>query len=152
MQSSPQPTYEERVADIKASDARQTTWRIAAALLIGLVMLNVVMVIYTRSPFSAWFAITNGINLILALALGQLRPWARYLTILRVLLGVLLAFVGIVQGATIDFIVTTLLLVGIALPLIGPPKMAKNIVGILLFVAGLFVSMAAVITQLVVVG
>lgn len=152
MEPSPQPTFEERVAQLQAIGARQTAWRVAAALLVGLVTLNAVMVIYTRSPFSVWFVLVNSINLLLAVGLAQLRAWARYLTVLRALLGILLALVGVAQGALIDFIITALLLAAIALPLIGRPQPVKNVAAALLFAAGVFATMAAVISQLVVVS
>ncbi len=152
MEPSPHPTFEERVTQLQAIDARQTAWRLAAALLIGLITLNAVTVIYTRSPFSAWFVLVNSINLLLAVGLAQLRSWARYLTVLRALLGMLLALTGVAQGALIDFVITALLLTGIALPLIGRPRPVKNVVAAVLFAAGVFATMAAVISRLVVVS
>lgn len=145
-----QPTYEERVAELQAASARQKAWLVAAALLGGLILLNTLMVIYTRAPFSALFVVTNGINLLLIVGLLQMRSWARILTILRAALAVLLALVGISQSNIIDFGVTTFLFAGIALPLIGPPHAIKNIVAALLFMVGLFGTMAALVTQLVV--
>lgn len=120
-------------------------------MLIALTVLNVAMVILTGSLFSVWFMLSNGLNLLLAAGLLRGWPWTRYLTILRALLGVLLGLVGVSQGAIIDFVITTLLLGGIGLPLIGRATRLKNALGFLLFALGAVGTLIALMTQLVVV-
>jgi hypothetical protein len=147
-----EPTLEERLAELQAVSARQQAWFTAAALLGGLILLNTLMVIYTRGPFSALFVVANGANLILVVGLLQMRSWARFLTILRAALGIGLALVGMSQTNMIDLAVTIALFAGIALPLVGPPHIIKNIAAALLFAIGVFAAMAAVVTQLVIAG
>lgn len=126
---------------------RQITWRIAAAMLIGLIGLNAVMVILTLSQFTLLFFVTNGLNLILALALLGDKTWGRVLTLIRAALGILLALplssLG-QQASPFDLLVTVLLLGGIFLALIGPPNHLKTALGVTLFVIGVAGTLLAV--------
>ena len=152
MHLSTQSQPEDKYAQALALLAKQVAWRTSAAMLIALIVLNVGMVIITVSRFGTWFAVSNGINLILALGLIQTRSWARIMTVIWEALGISLALALAVQsGATSDLLVTVLLQGGILLPLIGPPHKAKNVIGIVLFVFGLGITLVAFMAQRVVV-
>ena len=152
MHLSTQSQPEDKYAQALAVLAKQVAWRTSAAMLIALIVLNVGMVIITVSRFGTWFAVSNGINLILALGLIQTRSWARIMTVIWEALGISLALALAVQsGATSDLLVTVLLQGGILLPLIGPPHKAKNVIGIVLFVFGLGITLVAFMAQRVVV-
>lgn len=128
--------------------ARQITWRIAAAMLIGLIGLNALAVILTLSPFTTLFFISNGLNLILAVALLGDKAWGRILTLIRAALGIVLALPLGPSGqrsAPFDLLVTALLLGGIFLTLIGPPHHLKTALGVTLFIIGVAGTILAVL-------
>ena len=97
MHQSTQSQPEDKYAQALAALAKQVAWRTSAAMLIALMVLNVGMVIITASRFGTWFAVSNGINLILALGLIQTRSWARIMTVIWEALGILLALALAVQ-------------------------------------------------------
>ncbi len=136
-----------------AAEARASAWRLAGWLLLALTALNVTAVILTASLFDVWFFISAILNVALALALRQMLSLGRILTLARCLLGIALAItVAVTQGAVLDAIVTTLLLAGIALPILGPPRRTKSLVGVGLFVLGCVATAVALLSSLVVVG
>ena len=56
------------------------------------------------------------------------------------------------QGAVLDAIVTTLLLAGIGLPILGPPHKAKTLIGVGLFTLGGVATVVALLSSWVTVG
>lgn len=122
-------------------------------MLVALTVLNVAMVMLTRSLFSVAFMVSNGLNLLLAYGLYYGKSWARLLTVVRVLLGVALAVAtAVTQGAFYDLAVTALLLGGIGLPLVGPPHRLKTVAGYALFTLGVISTVVALLSQLIAVA
>lgn len=143
---------ETQKAEAEAIASRESAWRVAAGLLIALILLNIGMVMLTLSRFGIAFALSNTINLALAWGLNRTKPWARYATIVWEALGIGLAVAVAVQsGATSDLLVTALLQGGILLPLVGPPHKVKNAIAIVLFVFGFTLTVYALLTQRVLV-
>lgn len=139
--------------DLYTTAVKKSAWRMASGMLLALTVINVGAVMLTASTFSTLFMITTIVNIALALALRQMQSWGRILTMARCLLGITLALaVAATQGAYLDGIVTTLLLAGIALPILGPPHKAKSLIGVGLFVLGGFATVIALLSSLVAVG
>ncbi|MCO5244819.1 MAG: hypothetical protein M9927_13500 [Anaerolineae bacterium] len=135
------------------SAVKESAWRMASNLLFALTIINVGAVMLTASTFSTLFMITTIVNIALALGLRQMQSWGRILTVARCLLGIALAVaVAATQGAYLDAVVTTLLLAGIALPILGPPRKAKSLVGAGLFTLGGVATVIALLSSLVAVG
>lgn len=140
-------------SDLDTPAVKESAWRMAAGMLLALTVINVGAVMLTASTFSTLFMITTFINVVLALALRQMQPWGRILTLARCLLGIALAVViAATQGAYLDGLVTTLLLAGIALPILGPPHRVKSLIGVGLFVLGGAATVGALLSSLVAVN
>lgn len=132
------------------SALRASAWRIAAGLLFALTVINIGAVMLTASTFSAMFMIATILNIALALALRAMQSWARILTLARCLLGIALAIaLAVTEGAVNDAVVTTLLLAGIALPILGPPHRMKSLAGIAIFALGGIATVTALLAALV---
>lgn len=132
---------------------KESAWRTASNLLLALTVINVGAVMLTASTFSTLFMVTTIVNIALALGLRQMQSWGRILTLARCLLGIALALaLAVNQGAVLDAIVTTLLLAGIALPILGPPHKPKSLIGVGLFALGGAATVVALLSSLVTVG
>ena len=129
---------------------RQAAWRTSSALLAALTMLNFVLVPVIDARIDNSFVLTNGINLLLAFGLWNLWAWARYLTLLRVLLGIGLAIVVAAQsGAVLDTMIGLLIMGSIGLPILGPPHRAKNALAAALFLLALVGTGLALLSELI---
>jgi hypothetical protein len=130
--------------------ARQAAWRTSSALLAALTMLNFVLVPVIDARIDNSFVLTNGINLLLAFGLWKLWTWARYLTLLRVLLGIALALsVAAQSGAVLDTMIGVLIMGSIGLPILGPPHRAKNALAAALFLLALVGTGLALLSELI---
>ncbi len=150
MKPTASPSLPDQNDQEEALAARRAAWRTASALLLALSMLNLVILPFVDGTIDNTFVLTNGINLILAAGLWALQPWARYLAIVRALLAIGLSVVVAAQsGAIIDAAIGVLFMVGIALPILGPPRGVKNALGVGLFLLGLIGTSLALVGGLI---